>query len=240
MESRSPGAIGNIQGVLFDLDNTLYDRDQTFEQCTCGFVNEHFAAVPQKTRAEILEQIRTEGIKGYHAREAVFAEVLARSPWLPYDVDSLCALFYRRWLTHMALEEDTLRLLRALADVSIPMGVITNGGAQQHLKIDQLGLRSHTSCIFISEESGCRKPDPAIFQAAAACLNVPCEHTLFVGDNPTADIGGAHAVGMTTAWLHRGKSWPANITDVQPDFRIDSLGELLAILPQTQGQIRDE
>jgi len=34
-----------IRAVLFDLDNTLYDRDRTFEQCVPGFVEEHFAAL---------------------------------------------------------------------------------------------------------------------------------------------------------------------------------------------------
>ena len=59
--------------------------------------------------------------------------------------------------------------LDVLDAAGIPFGIITNGPVQQNLKIDQLGLRSRTKCIFISEEFGCSKPDPAIFQAAACC-----------------------------------------------------------------------
>ena len=218
--------------VLFDLDNTLYDRDQTFEQCAQGFVEEHLAILEQNSRAEVLEQILTQGIKGYGTRKAVFAEVLRRFPEMPSDADALDALFYRQWLTHMRLDAGTLRLLQALDAAGIPFGIITNGSRRQNFKIDQLGLRSRAKCIFISEEFGCRKPDLAIFHAAASCLNVPCEHILFVGDNPIADICGAQAVGMTTAWLHRGSTWPESITDVQPDYTIGSLEELLMVLTQ--------
>ena len=220
-----------IRAVLFDLDNTLYDRDQTFEQCAHGFVEEHLAILEQDRRAEVLGQLLTQGIKGYGARKMVFAEVLRRFPEVPYEADALDALFYRQWLTHMRLDAGTLRLLQALDTAHIPFGIITNSGTRQNFKIDQLGLRSRAKCIFISEEFGCSKPDPAIFLAAASCLGVPCEHILFVGDNPTADICGAQAVEMTTAWLHRGSTWPAEITGVEPDYVIGSLGELCVLLP---------
>ena len=216
--------------VLFDLDNTLYDRDQTFEQYAQGFVGEHLVILEQNSRAEVLEQLLTQGIKGYGARKTVFAEVRRRFPEVPSDADTLDALFYRQWLTRMRLDEKTLRLLQALDTAGIPFGIITNSGTRQNFKIDQLGLRSRAKCIFISEEFGCSKPDPAIFHAAASCLNVPCGHILFVGDNPTADICGAQAVGMMTAWLHRGSTWPAEIPHVQPDYTLGSIAELTSIL----------
>ena len=232
-QKRSPDTLRktfSLRAVLFDLDNTLYDRDQTFAQCAHGFVEEHLAILEQDRRAEVLEQILTQGIKGYGARKMVFAEVLRRFPQVPSEADALDALFYRQWLTHMRLDAGTLRLLQALDMAGIPFGIITNSGTRQNFKIDQLGLRSRARCIFISEEFGCSKPNPAIFQAGASCLGVPCEQILFVGDNPEADICGAQAVGMTTAWLHRGSTWPDTITDVQPDYVLGSLAELSTIL----------
>lgn len=219
-----------IRAVLFDLDNTLYDRDQTLAQCAHGFVEEHLVIVKQDSRAEVLEQILIQGIKGYGARKMVFAEVLRRFPEMPYDAEALDALFYQQWLTRMRLDAGTLRLLQALDAAGIPFGIITNSGTRQNFKIDQLGLRSRAKCIFISEEFGCSKPDPAIFHAAASCLNVPCEHILFVGDNPIADICGAQAVGMATAWLHRGTTWPETLAHVQPDYTLGSIAELTSIL----------
>ena len=223
-----------IRAVLFDLDNTLYDRDLAFETWTRHFIEEHFTSNNETRRADILAQMLVLDAKGYRPKSEMFADVKALYPTLPYDVDALCQLFYQQWTAHMTLDSETLCLLDALDGAGIPFGIITNGSVHQNLKIDQLGLRSRTDCIFISEVFGGRKPDSAIFHAAAAVLNVPCEHILFVGDNPTADICGAHGVGMTTAWLHRGSTWPDTLMNVQPDYSLVSLGELHMVLTQTQ------
>jgi putative hydrolase of the HAD superfamily len=130
----------------------------------------------------------------------------------------------------MALDAETVELLAALEKAGMPFGIVTNGSAHQNLKIDKLGLRSRASCVFISEVFGCAKPEAAIFHAASSALNLPCEQIIFVGDNPKVDICGANAVGMTTAWLHRHISWPTEITDVQPDYILDSLGKLALLL----------
>jgi len=87
-----------------------------------------------------------------------------------------------------------------------------------------------TSCIFISEVFGCKKPEAKIFLAAASCLGVATWDVLFVGDNPYADIWGAQRVGMKTAWLHRGRAWPSNISSTPADIIIGSLEELFTIL----------
>jgi putative hydrolase of the HAD superfamily len=218
----------NIRGVLFDLDNTLYNRDLAFEKWGRAFVEEQFAAESEACRAEALAQLIAIDAHGYVTKQVLFTRFREIYPAITLEVEALCERFYREWLVHMALDAETENLLEALESAGIPFGIVTNGPTQQHLKIDQLGLRSRTHCLFISAEFGCNKPDPAIFRAAASCLGVPCEQILFVGDNPEADICGAHAVGMTTAWRSWGITWPATIPHIQPDYVIGSLGELLS------------
>ena len=227
-----------IRAVLFDLDNTLYDRDLAFETWARNFIAEHFTSESETQRADVLAQIVILDDKGYRPKTAMFADFKALYPTLPYDTEALCSLFYEQWTDYMILDSETMRLLDALDKAGIPFGIVTNGSVQQNLKIDRLGLRKRTDCIFISEVFGSRKPEAAIFHAAASALNFACEDILFIGDNPHLDICGAHAVGMTTAWLHRGADWPANITDAQPDFSLDSLANVLTILPSAQGRSR--
>ncbi|BCL82234.1 hypothetical protein ccbrp13_46990 [Ktedonobacteria bacterium brp13] len=71
----------------------------------------------------------------------------------------------------------------------------------QRRKIERLHLDQLTSCIFISEAFGVKKPEAAIFLAAASYVNLPPEQILFVGDHTYLDIWEAHAVGMKTVWL---------------------------------------
>ncbi len=87
--------------------------------------------------------------------------------------------------------------------------------------------------MFISEVFGSRKPEPAIFLAAAAHLGVEPTDMLFVGDNPETDILGAASVGMQTAWLHRGRAWPSTIATARPDYVIGSLSDLLWLTEQS-------
>jgi len=87
-----------------------------------------------------------------------------------------------------------------------------------------------TSCIFISEVFGCKKPEAMIFLAAATCVGAAAVEVLFVGDNPYADICGAQRVGMKTAWLHRGRAWPSDLSSTPVDIIIGSLEELFTIL----------
>jgi putative hydrolase of the HAD superfamily len=225
-----PAEIEPIQAVLFDLDNTLYDRDYTFGTWARGFIEAQFVAEDEESRAAILQELRTLDAGGHTPRAEMFRQFKARYPILDQDVPALCDLFSTQWLAYMALDAETENLLDRLDEAAIPYGIITNGTAYQNLKIQKLALEHRLCCLFVSGEFGYHKPDAAIFQAAAACMGLPCAQILFVGDNPEADICGAQRVGMRTAWIHRGKTWPAALTDVQPDIVISTFGELVPVL----------
>ncbi|GAB5415010.1 MAG: hypothetical protein Cons2KO_26130 [Congregibacter sp.] len=55
--------------------------------------------------------------------------------------------------------------------------------------------------IIVSEAVAYTKPDPQIFEIALKALNVKATETVFVGDNPIADIDGAAACGMRTVFV---------------------------------------
>lgn len=219
-----------IRAVLFDLDNTLYDHDPAFEAWANHFVATHFPAEQQVRLTRVLQQMIALDATGKQSHAELFTRLKTLFPSLPPEVDELCYAFYMRWLEQMTLTEDAMHLLNALDAAQIPFGIITNGPVQQNLKLDRLGLSARAKCIFISAVFGTHKPDPAIFRAAAEALNLSCEQILFVGDSPEADICGAKGVGMQTAWLHRGGSWPASLTRYTPDFHLDSLNQLFPLL----------
>jgi putative hydrolase of the HAD superfamily len=82
--------------------------------------------------------------------------------------------------------------------------------------------------VLISEQEQVRKPDPRIFARAAERLGVRTQECVFVGDNPQADICGAHQVGMKTVWCAHGESWPVDM-DIRPGHTINQLTELLSV-----------
>ena len=72
-------------------------------------------------------------------------------------------------------------------------------------KVKRLGLSGYFTEIISSEQAGVTKPDKRLFEYALNRLGVSAGESMMIGDNPSADIGGAKSVGMRTAWLRRGK-----------------------------------
>ena len=213
-----------ITAVLFDLDGTLINRDNAIKRWAASFVRATFRSENESNFNELVAFILDLDADGRGSKTAMFAEIKKRAPWLRDDVASLVNAFREQLLSYIVLDTDAEHLLDALSVASIPFGIVTNGSSHQLGKIRQLDLEQLTTCIFISEFFGCKKPNPAIFLAAASCLKTKPQNILFVGDDLISDIAGASSVGMKTVWLHRGRKW--SIPKVKPDFVLGSLGEL--------------
>lgn len=120
-------------------------------------------------------------------------------------------------------------LVAGLSRASMPWGIVTNGSSSQHDKIQALGPEARPACVIVSEELGYMKPVPEIFHEALRRLGlVAGPHVLFGGDNPDADIAGAQAVGMSTAWVRCGRAWPDRLRP--PDHEVDHVSELAPYL----------
>ena len=92
------------------------------------------------------------------------------------------------------LDARTETLLRDLRDAGVPVGVVTNGPtAGQWDKLRRTGVADLVDAAVVSQEFGVNKPDPSIFRRALELIGAEPSETIFVGDNPVNDIGGAHA-----------------------------------------------
>jgi putative hydrolase of the HAD superfamily len=218
-----------ISGVLFDLDNTLIDRDLAFENWAKHFVTERLLVIDVEMANSDIEWLTALDAGGYGPKPAMFAAIQARYPQRIADPQSLADSFTADLRDHIPLlDEQTISLLNDLETAGIPWGIVTNGSPTQLKKIERVGLIG-AKCVMVSATLGIRKPEPGIFLAAAEGLGVAPENILFVGDNVEADILGAAKVGMMTAWMHRGRQWPTTNFDVQPDFVIDYVEEIRGI-----------
>ena len=220
----------DIRAVLFDLDDTLYDREAAFGRWAERFIEKRLKLRVERERREVLDWLASLDASGYGSKQALFEALHRRYPALQGSAETSIEQFYDELLAEIVLEAETEALLAALEQGGLPFGVITNGSTRQWHKLERLGLKERTPCLFVSETFGGRKPEAAIFLAAADCLGVAPRNVLFVGDHPTNDIVGAQRVGMKTAWLHRNKPWPHGEETAEPDIRLDGLAGLLSLL----------
>ena len=172
-----------LNTVLFDLDNTLVDRDRAFREC----VQTEFA--DPAVQAELLRL--DQGGRG--ERRAVFAF------WQEHARKSMNQVLLGRLIaSRLAPDRGLLEALRRLSS-QFKVGVITNGSGQaQRDKFTAAGLAEviPPSRLWISGEVGTAKPDPAIFLLACRALEESPANCLFIGDQERDDQAGAMAAAM--------------------------------------------
>ena len=225
------------KGVLFDLDNTLYDREAAFGRWLVWFLDAILKLENTEERAALTSEVVAMDAQGYGSKQAIFQALHQRYPALPGESSTSVAMFYDQFFTHMRVEPETRTLLTALRNAQIPYGIVTNGSQMQSRKIDEMGLAGGAVCVLVSGLVGSKKPDPAIFELAARQINLPPSEILFVGDHPRNDIWGAREAGMRTAWLHRGNPWPAEDCGPPPDITLDRIEDLIGVLGLDQYQV---
>ena len=100
--------------------------------------------------------------------------------------------------------------------------------------LDAGGLRARFDAIVISHDLGLRKPRREIFAAVLGALGAEPHEVVHVGDNLDADVAGAAALGMRTAWITRCVADPdaalARHAGPLPTWTIRDLAELDSLL----------
>ncbi|WP_342479951.1 HAD family hydrolase [Paenibacillus sp. FSL L8-0340] len=223
--------MNKVQALLFDLDNTLMDRDSTFRSFSEQFVRDFLGHLQPEEAQRVVEDIIVRDADGYRDKDGFFAELSEVLPWEKAVSAADIRTYYDETYTgHGALMKYAEDILNYCREQGYILGLVTNGKKQiQYGKIDLLGLRGFFKSIVISGEAGISKPDPAIYRLALERLGTTAEQTLFIGDHPVNDIWGAGKAGMETIWLKRNHEWDDKL-DVHPWKTIHELDELKGIL----------
>ncbi|WP_324672076.1 HAD family hydrolase [Hymenobacter sp. GOD-10R] len=204
-----------ITTVLFDLDDTLFDHAGTARAAlaasTSGlpFASEIVLDELYNRYSELLEEMHPQVLAGRYsyldARRIRFQRLLA-----PYnalttetEADEFAQFHYTHYRNLRQPIVGALALLEALKP-HYRIGIVTNNRTtEQEDKLDYLGMTHLVDALITSEDVGVLKPDPRIFAAALQRLNAEAAATVMVGDNWTADVLGALAVGIRPVWLNR-------------------------------------
>ncbi|HTT90068.1 MAG TPA: HAD family hydrolase [Acidimicrobiales bacterium] len=209
--------------VLFDLDNTLADREAAFSRWAQAFAAQHGldeAGVKWLTR---------EDEDGLRSRQDFFAVTKAYFR-LPYAVEELVCAYRHDYTSCYHRDDVSIAVVTRLRRLGLKVAVVTNGEPTQADKVRLIGIAGIVDAVCISSLVGARKPARAIFAEAARRCAVPLSGWM-VGDSPEADIRGACEAGLTSIWLDRGRTWPLN--DVRPDFSVASISGAADIIARS-------
>lgn len=189
-----------IRAVFFDFDDTLDNRDAAFRQGLSSFIRYYY---PSLSDGEVLTRREEMFLyqRGSYGQIIYYRDMLSHfftvyPPEVPADPDKAMRRLIGGFAAAGVPHPDVFPTLAALRERGYLLGVITNGTARtQACKLDYSGLRPYMDLVVLAGEEGIQKPDPRLFQMAAARLGVPCESCVFVGDHPENDLRGAQNAG---------------------------------------------
>ncbi len=227
-----------MKAVLFDLDDTLFDRNKAQEEILDRIVHEFreiFTGIDKEAITHAFfesDRLMTEEFNAGGpidevriGRSRKFLKILGLSE---ESAEKITKMYIKSYPTINAQVTNATIVLRNLAK-KFQLGVISNGSRDvQYQKLKTLGIKDLFRCIVLSEEVGIRKPDPRIFWKATTSLDREPEECLYVGDSYGTDILGAKKVGMLACWFNPKDLLPQE--DVEPDFEICALDEILGFL----------
>ena len=120
----------------------------------------------------------------------------------------ICRCFMKPIFARGRCYEDTIPVLNELRSRGFKTGLVSNTswGSPAVLwreEIDRLGLGKKLDVAVFCRDVGWRKPARQIFEFALQKLKTTPQDCVFVGDNPTWDLLGPRAVGMTAILIDR-------------------------------------
>ena len=214
---------GSERLVVFDLDNTLADREAPFSRWATLFAARHSM---DETGVRWLIQEDDDGPRDRHD---FFAAVKAFFG-LTDSVEDLVRTYRADYPSCYRRDEASIAVVTQLRRLGLKIAVVTNGEPSQAHKVRLIGVADVVDAVCISSVVGARKPARAIFVEAARQCGVPLSGWM-VGDSPEADIRGAREAGLASIWLRRGRTWP--LADLVPDFVVSTVSEAAKIITQS-------
>lgn len=222
-----------IEFLFLDLDDTILDF-QKAERLALAKTLESFGLPPTDTVLALYHEINREHWERLERKELTRQQVL---------VGRFAALFAEMGLSAQAEQvarayEENLsqghyflpgaeEALKSLSK-KYKLYLASNGTARvQAGRLKSAGIIPYFQEIFVSEEMGYNKPDPAYFDACFARIpGFRKDRAMMVGDSLTSDILGGIQAGIATCWVN-----PHHKTgSIRPDYEIESIVQLEALL----------
>ena len=195
-----------IRGVIFDLDDTLYNEKQ--------YVKSGFNAIAKYIeKPEAADELWNYFENNEPAIDS-YLEKIARS-----DLKDECLKIYREHEPDITLNDGVKELIDSLRSEGVKIGIITDGRPiGQRNKIKALGLESLVDDIIVTDELGgeqFRKPCDIAFRIMQRRWRIPFEQLVYIGDNIHKDFQAPKQLGMQwTLFKNESSLYQSNVSYV--------------------------
>jgi len=195
------------QAVIFDLDNTLLDREKSIFNLSKKLHKKYVQ--PQYSQQQVFLNLITADGDGYQNRKDRYEHLLKVLPWSTTPSFGEYEEFWdSEFPKSSELMSGAIELLEFLQKLDYKLAIITNGKTSvQYCKIESTKIKKYFDVIHISDEVECKKPDKEIFYLTLKKLEINANQAIYVGDHPTNDIYGSINAGLQAIWIEGYCLW---------------------------------
>lgn len=217
-----------IKAILFDLDGTLLNRDESLKLFADEQYKRLFPYIGHITKDVYTARFIQLDSRGYVWKDKVYRQLVEEFGISKITAEELLQDYLENFKYCCVPFDNLLLMLEELKERKMLIGMITNGYGQFQMdNIKALAIEDYFQTILVSEWEDIKKPNAQIFSRAADKLGVLPRECVFIGDHPENDVQGAKNVGMIGVWK-KDMQW----MDVQAEFEVDDLMDILAIVDE--------
>ena len=210
-------------GLVFDVDNTLYEQIVPFENAYKSLFDmdidmEKFYLLSRyysdvKFEASRNGEMTMDEYHIYRIQEAAkdLGVFLTDEQALNMQKE------YKKNQQKLQMSDITINILKLARKNNVKLGIITNGLSEhQWSKIEALGVERwiDKDNIIVSGDYSINKPDVRIFEIMQEKLQLPNDFLYYIGDSIENDIVGANNAGWKSIWINRYKQKSSKEVDI--------------------------
>ena len=201
-------------GLVFDVDDTLYEQIVPFENAYKSLfdmdidmgrfylLSRYYSDV--KFEASRNGEMTMDEYHIYRIQEAAkdLGVYLSDEQALNMQKE------YKKNQQKLQMSDITISILNLAKENNVKLGIITNGPSEhQWSKVKALGVEKwiDRENIIVSGDHGINKPDIRIFEIMHEKLQLPNDSLYYIGDSLENDIVGANNAGWKAIWINRYK-----------------------------------
>jgi len=219
----------NIKGIIFDMDNTLFDFVEA-KISACTAIADHLG---NGDGHELFNYFRR-GIHGFESTENISDYMKDNGLFSENRFLECCGIYEKEKVCSVRLYPGVRNTIEELMSMDIMLGILTDAEMKNaRARLEKVRLYNHFDSLFTFDITGYKKPSHRAFTYALDSMKLEAHETLFVGDSLRRDIAPSRRLGMLTAHAIYGDRNPdrdrENIEE-KPDHVLNNFSDILNLI----------
>lgn len=192
------------KGIIFDLDNTIYNYDLchtyalsvVFNYLSYNNVNNIYAKISKDLKKDLINTASS------HNKSICLKHMLEKLNLGLTDFSAIHNLYWKSFHEKLECNPGVKEFILWNKQRKAQIGILTDYETEyQIIKLEKLGLLEFVDCVITSEEIGKEKPSTQMFHAILSKMKMSAGDVIMIGDNFEKDIVGANDLNIFSYWF---------------------------------------